>query len=91
MDKQYILDEIRRTADENGGAPLGRTRFAGETGIKIADWSGRFWARWGDALCEAGLEPNVLQIAYQPDELMERFVALARELGHFPVNGYWRL
>ena len=54
MDKQHIIDEIRRTAKDNGGAPLGTDRFQQETGIKSADWFGRFWARWGDALGEAG-------------------------------------
>ena len=27
MDKQHIIDEIRRTAKDNGGAPLGMDRF----------------------------------------------------------------
>lgn len=27
MDKKHILDEIRRTAKENGGSPLGQARF----------------------------------------------------------------
>jgi hypothetical protein len=47
MDKQYIIDEIKRTAQENGGIPLGRGRFTNETGIRISDCSGRFWVRWG--------------------------------------------
>jgi hypothetical protein len=91
MDKQYIIDEIKRTATQNGGVPLGRGRFANETGIKNSDWSGRFWIRWGDALLEAGFEPNALQDAYKPDELMGHLVTLARELGRFPVNAELRL
>lgn len=46
MDRQYILDEIRRTAEENGVKPLGRERFATETGIRVCDWEGKYWARW---------------------------------------------
>jgi hypothetical protein len=85
MDKQHILSEIRRTAAENGGAPLGMSRFSQETGIKQSDWLGKIWARWSDAIREAGLKPNQLQTGYGEDVLIEKFIALARELGHFPV------
>lgn len=91
MDKQSIIDEIKRTARENGGVPLGRGRFANETGIRISEWSGRFWARWGDALRDAGFEPNAPQGAHQTDELINCLVTLARQLGHFPVDAELRL
>jgi hypothetical protein len=91
VDKQRILDEIRRTAQENGGVPLGTARFFQETGIKDSDWHGRHWARWGDALQEAGFKPNRMQTAYDDDILIERFVDLIRELGHFPVRGELKL
>jgi hypothetical protein len=91
MDKQYIIAEIKRTALENGGIPLGRGRFATQTGIRIHDWSGRYWARWGDALLEAGCTPNTLQGAYGLDKLLECFVGFARELGHFPVDAELRM
>jgi len=32
--KNIIIDEIRRTAKDNGGKPLGQARFENETGIK---------------------------------------------------------
>jgi hypothetical protein len=85
MKKRHILDEIKRTAATNGGVPLGVSRFSQETGINISNWSGKIWARWGDAIREAGLEPNRLNTAYSEDVLIEKFIGLARELGRFPV------
>jgi hypothetical protein len=91
MDKQHIINEIRRTAARNGGVPLGRDRFEQETGIKYHDWWGRFWSRWGDAVNEAGLAPNTLRGSYESSELMEKLIALTRELGRFPNKGDIRI
>jgi hypothetical protein len=85
MEKQHILNEIRRTAEANGGEPLGVSRFCRVTGIKDSDWRGKIWARWGDALRDAGFQPNMLQTAYKEEVLLEKFISLARDLGHFPV------
>ncbi len=87
MDKQHILAEIRCTAKGNGGEPLGIARFRHETGIREADWHGKFWARWGDALREAGFAPNQFNKAYADDDLIANFISLIRELGRFPVRG----
>lgn len=38
MKKEHILSEIKRTAQENGGVPLGIDRFREATGILKADW-----------------------------------------------------
>jgi hypothetical protein len=86
MDKQQILNEIKRTATANGGVPLGESRFSQETGIRDTDWRGKIWARWGDAIREAGFKPNQLQTAYSENVLIERFIELAREIGRFPVT-----
>ncbi len=85
--KGHILTEIRRTAAANGGVPLGTGRFLAETGIRESDWHGRFWVRWGDAVREAGFEPNQLQQAIPENRLLETLSSLLRELGHFPVAG----
>jgi hypothetical protein len=72
LNKQHILDEIRRTAAKNGGVPLGIDRFASETGIKASDWIGRFWARWGDAILEAGARwSRVLSCGILPESTWE--------------------
>lgn len=85
MDKQHIIDEIRRTAEKNGGRPLGRERFATETGIKQSDWYGKYWARWGDAVKEAGYSPNELQGAYSDEWLITQLITFIREIGRFPA------
>jgi hypothetical protein len=91
MDKQHIVDEIRRTAQSNKGAPLGEMRFAKQTGIKSHDWKGRFWIRWSDALQEAGFQPNQWQAAYEDEVLFEKLIALIRELGHFPIKAEFQI
>jgi len=87
MDKQHILDEIRRTADANNGVALGWRRFETETGIRYADWYGKFWTKWGDAVREAGFEANRMVGAYDDAFLLEKLAFLARQLGHVPVQG----
>jgi hypothetical protein len=91
MDKAHILREIKRTADANDGIPLGVERFTNETGIKRYEWMGVYWARWGDALREAGYMPNQLQQAYEPEELLEQYARFAVELGRLPTNADMRL
>ena len=86
INKEFIIKEIKRTAGENGGIPLGRVRFFQQTGIKESDWSGKIWVRWSDAVCEAGFEPNQLQITYDDQYLIEKFIGLIRDLGHYPVS-----
>jgi hypothetical protein len=91
MKKERILEEIRRTAEANGGVPLGVDRFFRETGIRQSDWFGKYWSRWGHALREAGYEPNTLQGAYRDDFLIESYIGLIRELGRLPSDGEVRL
>ena len=86
MDKARILQEIKRTANNNGGQPLGVARFEAETGIAQSDWHGKYWARWGDALIEAGYSPNVMRSAYDDTWVIEQLIKFIRELGRFPVK-----
>jgi hypothetical protein len=91
MNKAHILQEIKRTAEANGGIPLGISKFEQETGIKEGDWFGKFWARWSDAVKEAGLVPNELQTAFNRTDVFDKFAQLACELGRIPVKGDLRL
>jgi hypothetical protein len=83
--KQEVLDEIQRTANENGGKPPGIRTFEQETGIKPHEW-GKFWARLSEAVKEAGLAPNQLQAAYSDDFLIQKFIVLAQKLRGFPTS-----
>ena len=61
MTKLYILQEIQRTTKANGGTPLRKLEFESKTGIKRYDWFGVYWARWSDAIREAGYFQDRLQ------------------------------
>ncbi|NQT33919.1 GIY-YIG nuclease family protein [bacterium] len=91
MDKEFILNEIKRTAAENDGKPLGRDRFFKHTGIKESDWFGKYWARWSDAIIEAGFTPNIFQSGYDENLLLKKFTDFTRELGKFPTTGELRI
>ena len=90
MDKQAIIDEIKRTAVGNDGKPLGKQRFEAETGIRPHEWQ-KYWARYGDAVRDAGLDPNKYNLALDQNDLLRRVVDLARELGKFPTHGDLRV
>jgi len=89
--KAHILSEIARTAAANGGVPLGEARFESETGIRRADWFGKLWAKWGDAVQEAGYTPNELNPAFDDELLLAKYSEYARELGRIPTAGELRL
>jgi hypothetical protein len=89
MDRAYILEEIRRTAEANGGKPLGWRTFPTATGIKTSEWQ-EYWPRWSDALREAGFNPNALSAPYTKVELLEYYARLAKEIGHLPTDNDMR-
>lgn len=89
--KARILDEIQRTARENSGTPLGQRRFEEETGIAISAWRGKFWARWSDALEEAGFAPNRPKEAHDASRLLEHLARLTIQLKRFPTYGDTRM
>lgn len=90
-DRQHILAEIKRTAQDNGGVPLGTARFLQVTGIKPTDWEGKLWVRWGDALSDAGFAPNQFGAAYDKEFVMEKLISLVRELRAFPLTRQLKL
>lgn len=90
MDKDIILNEIRRTADPDTGRPLGVRRFECETGIKEYHWQ-KHWARFSDAQREAGFTPNGKTLPYEKDDVLRKLADLTRNLGRVPTDGDLRL
>jgi hypothetical protein len=92
MKKEHILSEIKRTADENGGVPLGIDRFREATGIRKEDWYGIFWTKWSAAQIEAGLEPNRFSLpAFDEEWMLQKIIDYIRQLGHFPTRPEFKI
>lgn len=89
MDKQHIIDEIRRTSKD--GKAIGQKLFLTETGIRAHEWHGKYWAKWGDALVEAGFGENEWQVAYDEADILEKLVDLTTRLGKYPTKAEMQL
>jgi hypothetical protein len=83
MDRQHIISEIRRTAID--GRPLGSQAFLTATGVREHDWRGKYWARWGDALIEAGYAPNEWIARHEDSHIFQSIIELTRKLKSFPT------
>jgi len=83
--KDQILREIRRLAEERGYAP-GQKFFVKETGIGTHLWRGKIWARWSDALSEAGYEPNTLNDKLNTNHVLMALAAATRNYQRFPTE-----
>jgi hypothetical protein len=84
-DKQIILSEIGRTAALNAGKPVGVRRFQTETGIAEHEWRGSHWARWGDALSEAGFAPLEWNTGSSVEEILGVMAKIVRQYRRYPT------
>lgn len=89
--REQILEAIRRLTAENEGRSPGTKLFTTRTGIGPSEWYGRYWARWSDALCEAGVEKNERNSKIDEGELLRKIADAVDELGHFPTYGELRI
>jgi hypothetical protein len=89
--RAFILEEIRRLAKLDGGRAPGRLTFERVTGIKEAGWRGVFWARWNDAVADAGCSPNQRTQRLDSDDVLSEVVRAARHFGHVPTFSEMRL
>ena len=83
--REHIVTKIRLLAAKSNGSPPGRTKFASQTGIHEHTWS-YYWARWSDALIEAGFKPNPWGRGYSDEEILKKLADFVRKLGRYPVG-----
>ena len=77
IDKQQILDELRRITKANGGKPPDQNEFKNETGNNRYDWFPHYWVQWGNR-GKAGFSRNRFQEAFGKDILIEKLIGLIR-------------
>lgn len=91
MNKQEILEAIRRIAAESGGKAPGSQRLGSEIGLRKSDWYPNLWLRWSDAQREAGCQTNTMSTSFADEHLITKYIELIRELGRFPIDGELRV
>lgn len=84
--RDEIIAAIQQATADDGGKPVGYRRFEKLTGITRGTWYGVYWASWGDALIEAGFEPNQASQATDKDALLPQIAEMARKLGKLPTE-----
>lgn len=88
--RDKIISEIQRLSAKHGKT-IGRELFEKETAIGASAWLGVYWARWGDALKDAGFEPNAKTAKIDSDFYFQRLAAAFRHYGKIPTTAELRL
>jgi hypothetical protein len=89
--RERILSEIKRIAEANGGQSPGMGLFEDETGIRRQDWIGKYWARWSDAILEAGFQPQELAQKTKPEFVFSKLLDACRHFKKFPTKAELQL
>ena len=84
--RKHIISEIQRLAALDEGQAPGQMAFVGATGIGEAKWRGKYWARWGDALIEAGFQPNQWTEKSDANTIIDGVIVACRHYGRFPTD-----
>jgi len=72
-------------AERQGGKAPGSNAFSTETGIAEHVWRGKYWARWSDALAEAGFAPNEFQGRLESDLVFSKLAEVTRHYKRVPT------
>ena len=84
--KQHIIAEIQRLAAARGGR-IGIRAFCSETEIPEHQILGVHWARWNDALTEAGVGTgSFFQPRTEDASVVEAFALLVHKLNKWPTQ-----
>jgi hypothetical protein len=86
IDREEILAEIRKFVAGNAGEIPGERTFLAATRIKPSAWKGRYWARWTDAVREAGYDPNAMTQKIPNEDILQYLAGFIAKLGYFPVR-----
>jgi hypothetical protein len=89
--RERILAEIKRIADANGGQSPGMGLFETETGVRRQDWLGKYWARWSDAILEAGFQPQERAQKTKPEIVFLKLLDACRYFKKFPTKAELQL
>jgi hypothetical protein len=89
--RDQILSEIKRLAEANGGKAPGAEAFETATGITTGSWRGLYWARWSDALTEAGYRPNKFGGKFEADHVIGSLIEAARHYKRLPTEPELRM
>lgn len=86
MNKDQILDAIRHHFAETGEAPGRETFLRQHPDVPRMAFRGLYWARWSDAVREAGLTPREFTSATDETALFRPLAQLTRALGRYPTQ-----
>jgi len=86
ISREEILSEIRKFVAAHDGEIPGQRTFVVTTRIKPSAWMGKFWARWSDAVREAGYDPNAMNQKIPDEDVLEKLAAFITDLARFPVR-----
>lgn len=89
VERQFVIDEIKRLG--SGGAAPGVRAFERATGIRESQWRGVYWAKWSDAITEAGFGSNQLQQRLNSNSVLEYVGNLIRQSKKLPTVAEMKL
>ena len=85
VEREQILDEIRRVANQLGTRALSKSQFARQSSIKSGLVERRF-GTWNKAIEAAGLIPDQSNKTLSPEQLMNELHRVVTELDKFPTR-----
>lgn len=86
ISREEVLTEIRKFVATNDGEIPGERTFVAATRMKQSAWKGKYWARWTDAVREAGYDPNAMMQKIPDEDILEQLAGFITKLGYFPVR-----